>query len=97
MSMRFSRQEYWSGLSFPFPRDLPDTGIKPRSPALQADSLPTEPPSRSDHSLGRGLFAVNSQTLNALMVLLTIPLQGIFLRVSQTKSNRIYHVFYQDV
>ena len=46
MSMRFSRQEYWSGLSFPFPRDLPDTGIKPRSPALQADSLPTEPPGK---------------------------------------------------
>ena len=40
LSMRFSRQEYWSGLPFPFPGDLPDPGIKPRSPALQADSLP---------------------------------------------------------
>ena len=95
--MGFSGQEHWSELPFPSPGDLPDPRIKPRSPALQADSLPTEPPSRSDHSLGRGLFAVNSQTLNALMVLLTIPLHGIFLRVSQTKSNRIYHVFYQDV
>ena len=38
----FSRQEYWSGLSFPFPRDLSDPGIEPGSPALQADSLPTE-------------------------------------------------------
>ena len=39
----FSRQEYWSGLLFHSPEDLPDPGIKPRSPALQADSLPSEP------------------------------------------------------
>ena len=38
----FSRQEYWSGLPFPSPGDLPDPRIKPGSPALQADSLPTE-------------------------------------------------------
>ena len=46
LSMEFSRQGYWSGLSFPSPGDLPDPGIKPRSPALQADSLPTEPPGK---------------------------------------------------
>ena len=40
--MGLSRQEYWSELPFPSPGDLPDPGIKPRSPALQADSLPTE-------------------------------------------------------
>ena len=40
LSLGFSRQEYWSGLPFPPPGDLPDPGIKPRSPALQADSLP---------------------------------------------------------
>ena len=39
----FSRQEYWSGLSCPPPGDLPDLGIDPRSPALQTDSLPSEP------------------------------------------------------
>ena len=43
-SMKFSRQEYWSGLPFPSPGDLPDPEIKPRSPALQADSLSSEPP-----------------------------------------------------
>ena len=43
-SMEFSRQEYWSGLPFPSPRDLPDPGIEPRSPALQVDSLLSEPP-----------------------------------------------------
>ena len=42
MDMGFPRQEYWSGLSFPSPGDLPNSGIEPGSPALQADSLPTE-------------------------------------------------------
>ena len=42
LSMGFSRQEYWNGLPFPFPGDLPDPGIEPGSPALQADSLLTE-------------------------------------------------------
>ena len=44
--MGFSRQEYWSGLPFLFPGDLPDPGIKPESPALQADSLLTELPGK---------------------------------------------------
>ena len=43
-SMGFPRQEPWSGLSFPFPGDLSDSGIEPRSPALQADALTSEPP-----------------------------------------------------
>jgi len=42
-SMGFSRQEYWSGLPFPSPGDLPDPGIEPRSPALEADVLTSEP------------------------------------------------------
>ena len=42
LSMELSRQEYWSGFPFPFPEDLPDPGIEPRSPALQADSLPLQ-------------------------------------------------------
>ena len=44
--MKFSRQEYWSGLPFPFPDDLPDPGIEPGPPALQADALPSEPPGK---------------------------------------------------
>ena len=44
LSMGFSRQEYWSELLFSSPGDLPDPGIKTWSPALQADSLPSEPP-----------------------------------------------------
>ena len=46
LSMGFSRQEYWSGLPFPSPGNLPEPGIKPVSPALQADSLPVEPPGK---------------------------------------------------
>ena len=42
-SMGFSRQEYWSGLPLPSPGDLPDPGIEPGPPTLQADSLPSEP------------------------------------------------------
>ena len=43
LSMEFSRQKYWSGEPFPSPGDLPDPGIEPGSPALQEDSLPSEP------------------------------------------------------
>ena len=45
--MGFSRQVYWSGLPFPSPGDLPDSAIEPRSPALCADTLPSEPPGKS--------------------------------------------------
>ena len=44
--MDFSRQEYWNELPLPSPGDLPDPGIEPRSPTLQADSLPSEPPGK---------------------------------------------------
>ena len=44
LSMGFSRQEYWSGLPFPSPGDLPNPGIEPGSPALEADVLTSEPP-----------------------------------------------------
>ena len=46
LSTELSEREYWSGLPFPSPRDLPDPGIEPGSPALQVDSLPSEPPEK---------------------------------------------------
>ena len=46
LSMGFSRQEYWSGSPFPSPGDLPDPGIKPRSPTSQADTLTSAPPGK---------------------------------------------------
>ena len=47
LSMGFSRQEYWSGLPFPSPEDLPNPGIEPWSPAWQADASSSEPPGNS--------------------------------------------------
>ena len=61
--MEFSRPEYWSGLPFPPPGDLPNPGIKPRSPSSKADSLPAEPQEKSRNT-GVGSLAL---------------LQGIFL------------------
>ena len=52
-STEFSRPEYWSGWPFPSPGDLPNPGIEPRSPALQADSLLSEPLGKPN--VGKGL------------------------------------------
>ena len=46
LSMGFSKQEYWSGLPFPSPGDLPNPGIEPTSPTLQGDALTSEPPGK---------------------------------------------------
>ena len=52
LSMGFFRQEYWSGLPFPSPGDLPDSAIEPGSPELQADALPSELPGKpEDHKV----------------------------------------------
>ena len=67
-SMEFSRPEYWSGYPFPSPGDLPNSGIKPKSPALHADSLPAEPQGKprklgiGSLSLLQGIFPI--QELN---------------------------------
>ena len=61
LSMGFSRQEYWSGLPFPSPRNLPDPGIEPESPVLQADSLPSELPGNPSAPLNLlSIFIENS-------------------------------------
>ena len=57
LSVEFSSQEYWSREPFPSPGDLPDPGIEPRSPALQAESLPSEPPMQGRES--KCLVAIN--------------------------------------
>ena len=53
LSMEFSRQEYWSGLPFPSPGDLPHPGIQPGSATLQADALPSEPPGKPGNKIER--------------------------------------------
>ena len=62
-SVGFSRQEYWSGLPFPSPGDLPNPGIELGSPALQADALPSEPPGKSGYSLSKALYKLLSDPL----------------------------------
>ena len=57
LSMEFSRQEYWSGLSCPALGDLPNPGIKPGSPALQADSLPSEPPGKEGEDASHSVMS----------------------------------------
>ena len=60
-SMGFSRQEYWSGLPFPSPGKLSDPGIEPRSPALEADTLTSEPPGKPG-----GQVEASFKTLNRI-------------------------------
>ena len=52
LSMEFFRQEYWSGLPFPSPMNLPNPGVEPGYPVFQADSLPSEPPGKPFLSFG---------------------------------------------
>ena len=66
--MEFFRQEYWSGLPFSSPGDLPDSGIQPGSPTLQEDSLPSEPPRKlgfSKSSSQRKAYSHSSQPQEA--------------------------------
>ena len=60
-SMGFSRQEYWSGLPFPSPEDLPNPGIEHRSPALWADALPSEPPKKSNAKTSKSMQSTSCE------------------------------------
>ena len=62
--MGFSRQEYWSGLPFPSPGDLPNPGIEPGSPTLEADALTSEPPGKpwKTHPILQGLGGSQGKT-----------------------------------
>ena len=80
-SMEFSRQEYWSGLPFPSPGDLPNTGIKPGSPALQADALPSEPPGKPRR--------------RALKMLHLEFLQKIFIKLQCFEDEILNHFLFQ--
>ena len=64
--MKLFRQEYWSVLPFPSPGDLPDPGIKPKSPALQANSLLSEPPGEQLNHLQGFVKEMAGSTLQGL-------------------------------
>ena len=85
LSMEFSRQEYWRGLPFPSPGDLPNLGIKARSPALQVDSLLSEPPGKPKDagvgslSLQQGIFLTQESNwglLHCRQILYQLSFQG---------------------
>ena len=68
LSVGFSRKEYWSRLPFPSPGDLPDPGIEPGAPVLQANSLPSEPPELSKGRMQIDLGSSGSHSLENLVV-----------------------------
>ena len=76
-SMGFSRQEYWSGLPFPSPGDLPNPGIEPGSPTLQADALTFEPPGKPPLEYISQYFTIKWQLMDAVYNLLSIFLNAI--------------------
>ena len=85
LSMGFSRQEHWSGLPFPSPGYLSDPGIKPRSPALQPDSLLSEPPGKLSYvlfsELPRSVFwclALSLRDSKLLLFLMLLPFLSLF-------------------
>ena len=76
LSMAFLRQEYWSGLPFPSPRDLPDSGIKPGCPTLQVDSLPTESPGEKKILLRSTIIPLTSVVTMYITHLVAQIIQG---------------------
>ena len=85
LSIEFSRQEYWSGLPFLSPEDLTNPEIRPRSPALQVDSLPSEPPGKPEDTgvgslcLLQGIFQTQESNwclLHCRRILYQLSYQG---------------------
>ena len=68
-SMEFSRQEYWSGLPFPSPGDLPNRGIEPGSPCLQADTLPSEPPGKPGAMHGHCFIELDKAVVHVISLI----------------------------
>ena len=87
-SMGFSRQEYWSGLPFPSPGNLPNSGIEPRSPALQADALTSEPPGKPQENRAY-IFSgwLINKSLNLLIAILEVKRQWSKFSVKNLKEN----------
>ena len=97
-STEFSRPEYWSGQPFPSPGDLPNRGIEPRSPTLQADSLPAEPQGKPKNtgvgslSPFQGIFPtqeLNQGLLHCLQIILPTELSGKPLKIFEVYSVRV--------
>ena len=90
LSMGFSRQEYWSGLPFPSPGDLPNPGIEPWSPTLQADALTSEPP-------GKPMRVYNSHWFTAILKSSQEITACFFLRSQSYFLGRIFPLLFSSV
>ena len=92
LSVGFSRQEYWSGLPSLPPKDLSNPGIQSRSPALQANSLPSEPPGKSKNTGGGNLSLLQwifpTQELNQGL----LHCRQILYQLSYQESDTSFHV-----
>ena len=101
--MEFSRPEYWSGQPFPSPGDLPNPGIEPRFPTLQADSLPAESPGKPKNtgvgslSLLQQIFPTqesNQDLLHCRQILYQLSYKGSFKKPGKSKvCQRLSNLF----
>ena len=103
LSMGFLSQEHWSGLPFPSPGDLPNQGIEPMSPALQAGSLPSEPSGRSSFFISEQCyqFSVSEQLHYCFVLFCFFPpnwsLQRPHQRRERFKSIKLQHTHLADL
>ena len=95
MFMEFSRQEYCSGLPFPTPGYLPNPGLEPKSPALQADSFPPETPGKPKQSLWNSPGKNIGVGIHSLLQEI-FPTQGLIPRLSHCRQI-LYHLSHQGV
>ena len=89
--MGFSRQEYWSGLSFPSPGDLPDPGIETGASALEADTLPSEPPGKSSITYVYTVSAEKAMANHSSTLAWKIPWMEEPARLQSMGSLRVGH------
>ena len=98
--------EYWSGYRFPSPRDLPNSGIEPRSPALQVNSLPVEPPGKPKNA-GVGSLSflqqifptqeLNQGVLHCRQILYQLSYQGsLYFNLKKTTTSRYNFLYFTD-
>ena len=98
LSMKFSQQEYWSGLPFPPPGDLPDPGIETGSPSLQADSFPSQQPGKPPQCLYFHILRAVQKRFLVICIRFTVRLTYMSFSVSLfvTERKSIINAYFQE-